>query len=322
MAERTQHGGKSPRLGRGLSSLIVNSAAEDAGHYAPGRLASDGEAGRADGKPLQVATAEIAANPYQPRRTFDEGQLNDLADSIRTQGILQPLVVTRSVRGDGERPYVLVAGERRLRAAQLAGLGVVPCVVREATGREMLEWALVENLQRADLNPIERARGYRQYMDRFDVGQAEVAERLSQPRSTVANHLRLLELCEECQEMLAAGDLSFGHGKVLAALIGSPGRQVELARRVVAEGLSVRALEEMLAAASEGADAPERRSRARRPPYLADIEERLAAAVGTRVRILPGRRKHSGRIVIEYYTLDDFDRISERLGVSGADTAS
>lgn len=344
---------RQPRLGRGLSSLILNSSADSESQGAPGTYVS-ATAGQVDqagspvaaqspaqspaspptpptattelGAALEIETSQIAANPYQPRGRFADEQMNSLAASIKRQGVLQPLVVCRSNKAGAGHPYVLIAGERRLRAAQIAGLSSVPCVVKSAEPVQMLEWALVENIQRADLNPIERARGYRQYMDRFALSQAELAERLSQPRTTIANCLRILELCDEVQDMLQSGNLSFGHGKVLAALTAKPDQQVSLARRVVAEGLSVRDLERLVAeamtqgSAKAGQGAVPRRDR---PSYLGDLEQRLAGAVGTRVRIVPGRKKNTGRIVLEYYNLDDFDRIAGKLGLAdGMDTST
>lgn len=305
------------RLGRGLSSLISSSspvastpAEEDPhGRYestaTPNTLTRD------------IPIDQISPNPFQPRRQFDEDALTDLAASITQQGILQPLVVAPAT-ADADRPYTLVAGERRLRAAQQAGLDAVPCVVRTPTRQQILEWALVENIQRTDLNPLERAQAYREYIDRFELTQAEAAERLGQARTTVTNHLRLLDLADEVQTLIRDGRLTFGHAKVLATLIGNPAPQTELAKRTVKDGLSVRQLEALVATAQGGAKAPgdsPSKTAPDKSAYLVELEEQLTRTIGTRVKIRPGRSKNAGRIIIDYYNLDDFDRIANTLGL-------
>jgi len=313
-----------PRLGRGLSSLILNSSrsAGDDGSYvpadqpsarAPSADSSESRAGRPEHQEIRVD--QIAPNPYQPRRDFRAEELAELAASISRQGLLQPLLVCPSLAGTADRPYVLVAGERRLRAARQAGLTTVPCQVKQASGQQMLEWALVENIQRSDLNPIEKARGYREYLDRFGLTQAEVAERLSQPRATVANYLRLLALHDDTQRLLADGKLSFGHGKVLAGLTGRGELERNLAKKAAKRGLSVRQLERLAGKGGKAATGGAGRSAGPKAAYLSDLEERLSERLGTRVRIVPGRKKHSGKVVIEYYSLDDFDRVAGALGL-------
>jgi len=225
------------RLGRGLSSMIDDSPdpASSPESAAAGSENSQTPTAQTDhtGKPREISIGEIAPNPYQPRRNFDETELAELAQSISLQGILQPLIVTDAKTVEGvNKPFALIAGERRLRAAKQAGLQTVPCVIRDASQQQMIEWAVIENIQRADLNPIERAQAYRDYMDKFSVNQQEVSQRLGQARATVANYLRMLELCDETQEMISAGRLSFGHAKVLAGLAGAENqaRQVKLAK--------------------------------------------------------------------------------------------
>jgi ParB family chromosome partitioning protein len=213
---------------------------------------------------------------------------------------------------------MLIAGERRLRAARQAGLTDVPCIVRDASDQEILEWSLIENIQRSDLNPIERAGAYRAYMDRFALTQADLAKRTGESRANVANYLRLLDLCDDVQAMLLDGSLSFGHARALAGLAGRAAEQLALARRIAAEGLPVRQTERLVAAAQEGsAGADDGPSAPARPkaPFLCDLEGQLTRAVGTRVTILPGRARNTGRIVVEYYSLDDFDRIAAGLGL-------
>lgn len=319
------------RLGRGLSSLIASSTPAGAGEggfesepttevgKAPVQVPEASQSTASTGTPAEIAADKIAPNPYQPRRHFPEAELAELRESIRQQGILQPLIVSFAGAGEeSDGSYVLIAGERRLRAAKEAGLETVPCIIREAGPQQMTEWALIENLQRSDLNPIERAEGYQHYIDRFSLSTAEAAERLGQPRTTVANHLRLLELCDDVRQLIAQGMLTFGHAKVLAG-VGDVELQLSLARKVVAKGLSVRALEEALQEAQDAAPGRER-TQAKpkaKPAYVRDLEEKLTHTVGTRVAILPGRAKHTGRIVVEYYSLDDFDRIAESLGWQG-----
>jgi len=274
----------------------------------------------ADGTPIGVPLASIVPNPYQPRRTFDKGQLAELAESIRKQGLLQPLLVVGDQDQEPGR-YVVVAGERRLRAAAMAGLENVPCVVRDATPQQMLEWALVENIQRADLNPVERAIAFRDYMDRFAATQQELASMLGLPRSTIANYLRILDLCDEVQAYLLGGALSFGHAKVLGGLAGQAGIQLRVARKAVEGGLSVRQLEELVAAAIGRLDGTDTGGagvagggRPAKSEHIVDVERQLGRALGTKVVIRPGRGKHTGRIELRYGSLDDFDRIVRALG--------
>lgn len=322
MAEPAKIAAARPRLGRGLSSLISNSKASDplpavetaqsapVGAYVP----VETPPAKPDGEPIhQLAPAQIATNPYQPRKDFKEDRIAELAESILHDGILQPLVVAKAVHADAEQPYVLIAGERRLRAAQRIGLATVPCIVRTATQQQMLEWAIIENIQRDDLNPIERGQAFRECMDRFSLSAADLGLRLGLPRTTVSNYLRILELSEDMRSMVVNGDLSFGHAKILAGLAGQPQRQLELAHRVLNENLSVRQLETIIA---DNAPVPVKPSPVRlaRPAYLKDLEEQLAASLGTRVSIHPGRAKHTGKVLIEYRSLDDFDRLAARLG--------
>lgn len=309
------------RLGRGLSSLIGSSTLSAAVAAPLEEVAvpeSMPAAAIPDPAPLEVSIDSIGPNPYQPRREFRAEELSELAASIAQQGILQPLLVSRASDPTGAQAYVLVAGERRLRAARLAGLRAVPCIVRQATDRQMIEWSLIENIQRSDLNAVERAQAYRNYMDLFSLTQAEVAERTGEARATIANYLRILDLCDAVQRALLAGELTFGHTRALAGLAGQEQLQKSLAQRIVEQGLSVRQAESLVAIAqappAAGAAATPRPSRAK-PPYITDLESRLTQSVGTRVTIAPGRAKNTGRIVVEYYSLDDFDRIAAGLGL-------
>jgi len=275
-------------LGRGLGALIpgASALAERAAPAAPAD--HDGSA------PI----AAITPNPYQPRQVFDDDAIEELTASIREKGLLQPLLVRRA--GDG---YQLIAGERRFRAAQRAGLTQVPVVVRDVDDREALELALIENLQRENLNPVEEARAYRRLADEFRLGQEEIAQRVSKSRSAVTNSLRLLGLPAEILAQLESGALSAGHARSLLALDGAAA-QTAMAREVAAKRLSVRETEQRVRARGTApADDLERRA----------VEDRLARALGTRVQ-LKHRADHSGRIVIEYFSLDELDGLLARLG--------
>lgn len=258
---------------------------------------------------MQAAVGDIEPNPFQPRRNFSQEQLEGLAQSIRAHGILEPLIVRPSPRQNGAR-YQLVIGERRWRAAQLAGLETVPVVVRRVSDREMVQMALVENLQREDLNPLEEAEAYRRLIDEFGMSQEEVARLLGRARPTVANTLRLLELEEPIQALVMEGRLSAGHAKALLGL--QPGAErVRLAQRVAERGLSVRQTEELVrqlqaaAARARGGGA----AGAARP--WAEMEAALEKVLGTRVVIREGRR--GGRIEIAFYGQEELLRLLELL---------
>jgi ParB family chromosome partitioning protein len=324
MGESQKNPSTRPRLGRGLSSLISSltgqppqdpqySAEADGarGAKAPIAVPSQGQQQVAADIPVD----QIGPNPFQPRREFPPQELADLAASIAKHGVLQPIRVTKSSDPASACPYTLVAGERRLRAAKMAGRRTIPAVASEATQEQMLQWAVIENIHRSDLNPIERAEAYSQFITRFKVSQADLAETLGEPRTTVANYLRILELHNDIRSMIASGALSFGHAKVLAGLAGRADLQLRLARKVQADALSVRQLEGLVAEAGDEGVVRETRPARPRPAYIRDLEERLSAAVGTRVAVRPGRSRNAGRIVIDYYSLEDFDRISGMLGV-------
>jgi ParB family chromosome partitioning protein len=249
-----------------------------------------------------VETALVRPNPFQPRTDFDESELKALADSIRREGLLQPVVV-RPVEGGH---YQLVAGERRYRAAKMAGLDRIPALVREIDDRKMLELALVENVQRRDLNPMEKARAFRQLMQLNSWTQEQVAEAVQLGRPTVANFMRLLELPVEVQEAVSRGTISMGHAR---ALLGAPhrGAQLQLLKRVVLEDLSVRALEQLISRKPAPAipSAPGRS----REPYLAELEQKLMDKLGFRVEIMPEA------IVIPYGSNDQLTAILRRMGI-------
>jgi len=254
-----------------------------------------------------AALETISPNPFQPREAFDETALDELTASIRDKGLLQPLVVRRG--SDGR--YQLIAGERRFRAAQRAGLGRVPIVVREADDSEALELALVENLQRENLNPVEEARAYQRLTEEFGLAQEDIAIKVSKSRSAVTNSLRLLQLPQDVLAQLGSGALSAGHARSLLGL-ASAQAQAAAARDVVAKRLSVRDTEKLVRDQALAADRDvERRA----------VETDLARALGTRV-YLRNNRDGSGRIVIEYYSLAELNGLIERLGGGGAEPAN
>jgi ParB family chromosome partitioning protein len=300
------------RLGRSLSTMI----APDLGAKPPGdgvfpvsAVPFDTVRGLAPSQRLVTIPVEnIRPNPTQPRRNFDESKLASLANSLKERGTLQPVVVRPAEGG-----YELVAGERRLRAAKLAGVTELPAIVRSATEHEMLELALVENTQRTDLNPIEQARAYRMLNETYGLSHEAIAEKMGDDRATVTNYLRLLSLPEEVIAMLEAGLLGIGHGKAILS-VQDYTTQVELAHRTTKEGWSVRQLEVAARrAASPGGNTAghERQVRA----TIKDLEERLCRTTGSRVHIHEGRRRHTGRIVIHFFSLDDFERIGAMLGL-------
>lgn len=251
---------------------------------------------------IDVALDRIKPNPYQPRERFEESETDELAASIRSKGVLQPVLLRRQGVG-----YELIAGERRLRAARRAGLNTVPALVRNASDREVLELALIENEQRVELTPIESARSYARVLEEFQLTQAELADVLGRDRSTVSNLIRLLRLPDKVQAMIEDKRLSMGHARALLA-VEEPKRCLAVAERTVKQGLSVRAVERMVQAA------PRRRAprSQQQDAELYPFEERLRRRFGTQVHI--HRRNGRGRIEIEFYNATDLERILEELG--------
>ena len=271
-------------LGRGLEALIPLAKGE------PGIV--------------EIPLVEIRPSPFQPRKRFDDKKLDELAASIRAQGILSPVIV-RQIPGG----YELVAGERRLRAAERAGLERIPAVVREMSNAETLEVALIENVQREDLNPIEEAEVYRRLVEEFGLTQEEMAARVGKDRASIANTLRLLKLPHPIREDLIEGAMSAGHGR---ALLGLEGRDFQLTAReaVIRRGLSVRATELLVKRLKSGPAAQDRTIR-RKAPGLAQAEEQLRRTLATKVRII--RRGQRGRIEAEFYSEDDLDRLVRKI---------
>lgn len=272
-------------LGKGLSALIPDMQPEDAE------------------KVQELPIDRIQPNPYQPRKRFDDAKLAELAESIKAHGIVQPLVVRKA--GDG---YELVVGQRRLLAARMAGLAEVPVVVSDLDDAEMIQVALIENLQREDLNPMEEAESYRRLVEEFGMSQEELAGVLGRSRPSIANTLRLLNLQPEVQEVVSRGTISMGHARALLA-IQDPALQVEACRHVVEQELSVRETEDLVrrVLASGRVGGKEKREERPKDPEIASLEEKLRRAFGTQVRIIRGKKK--GKIEIEYYSDDDLERI-------------
>jgi ParB family transcriptional regulator, chromosome partitioning protein len=289
-------------LGKGLSALISTR---------PPAVRLEAEPGE---KIHQVSLASIVPSPFQPRKDFDREALAELVDSIRQHGIIQPLVV-RDVGGRHE----LIAGERRWRAAQQAGLGQVPIITRVASDLEVLELSLIENLQRADLNPIEEAQAYARLATEFGMRQEDIAQKVGRSRAAVANSMRLLDLHEQVQAWVTQGLISVGHAKVLLAL-KEPEEQRAVAETILRRSATVRATERLVAR-QLGQTHPRRR---RQPAVsvssaaIDDLQSRLQEHLGTRVTLHHGEKR--GRIEIEYYGNDDLQRLLSALGLPPTDT--
>jgi ParB family chromosome partitioning protein len=276
---------RSTGLGRGLGALIPRGG----GHASA----------------VEILISRISSNPYQPRKRFSPEDLASLRASIAAHGVLQPILVSETATG-----YQLVAGERRLRAAQAAGLDRIPAVIRQLVDRDQLELALVENLQREDLDPIETADAYQTLIKRFGLSQDDVANRVGRARSTVANTIRLLELAPEVQGAVADGRLSEGHGRALGGLPAE--HQSRVLDSVIGQDLSVRQTEELVRRLREPKPTVDESAPVRKTdPDLERVEEDLRRALGTKVSLARSRR--GGRIVIEYYSDEDLGRLYERL---------
>ena len=325
-------------LGRGLDALItggvVRSVAAESPHVAApvppaaGTSRAQRDAEGQGGKPEQIPTPApprgdevlkldinlIERSPLQPRTEFDPEHLKELADSIKQRGVIQPLLVRARRAADGTVKYELIAGERRWRASKDAGLTTLPAIVRQATDEEVLEMALIENLQREDLNPIEEARAYEQLAARFKLTQEQIALKVGKNRATVANAMRLLALPDEVQSWLVNGQLSVGHAKAILGLTIAEEQRL-VAERVLRRGLTVRDTEQLVeqlkgeAKSRAGSGAVAVKS-----PHVAVIEERLRQKLGTAVSVRHGKKK--GRIEIEYYGNDELARL---LGLFGID---
>lgn len=290
-----------PALGKGLGALINTRVA------APAPVEADGE------RIQTIPLADIIPSPLQPRQEFREGQLNDLVESIRERGIIQPLIVRKA----GEK-YELIAGERRWRASQVVGLVEAPAIVRKASDQEVLELALIENLQREDLNPIEEAAAYARLSQEFKLTQEEISRRVGKSRAAVANAMRLLDLDADVQSMVRQSRISVGHAKVLLSL-KSPEEQRLLADIIVRQSASVRTAEKLAAAqlsktpGATPAAGRKRKASAEAAPAILHLQNKLQHRLATRVVIQHGEKQ--GSITIDYYGNDDLHRILDELGV-------
>ena len=281
-------------LGKGLESLIQQY--EDELETSPGEGVKD------------IQMKLIIPNPDQPRKIFDEEALGELADSIREQGVIQPIIVEES----GDR-YIIIAGERRFRASRLAGQDTIPGLIRKYTREQKLEIALIENIQREDLNSIEEARAYLSLMNNLDLSQEDVAQKVGKKRSTIANSLRLLKLPEDMQESLIGGDISAGHARSILSVLNPSDMQI-LFSRILSDGLSVRESEQQAADLNNGVrkvKPPQVKAVSKTDPEIRRIEQKFLDVLGTKVTVKGGLKK--GKIEIDYYSLDDLERIYDLL---------
>jgi ParB family chromosome partitioning protein len=275
------------KLGRGLGELL-------------------GDALDDTGRVMDISIDEISPNPWQPRRDFDEESLNALASSIRENGLIQPVVVRKKKDGT----YELAAGERRWRAAKIAGLTVIPAISKEYDDRSMAEMALVENLQRKDLNPVDEGMAYRKLMDEYGLTQENISKKVGKSRPYVANMVRLLDLPEEVKDFLSKGQLTAGQARPLLGL-ENDAEKVQLARRIVKEGLSARKVEDIIREGKE----PKKKEDPPAAAFMKAVEEKLGLSVGSKVRIRIGKGKnaHKGTISISFSNDEEFQRIADIL---------
>lgn len=253
----------------------------------------------------EVNIKDCRPNPYQPRKVFTEESLAELVESIKTHGILQPIIVRESIKG-----YEIVVGERRYRAAKAAGLKIIPVVVRKFTEQEMMELALIENLQREDLTPVEEAQAYQMLMKELELTQEQLAQRLGKSRPHIANHIRLLSLPEPVLQLISNGELSMGHGRTLLGLKNKK-KLLPLVEKVLKEQLNVRQLEKLVAELNKNVPRETKKKEESKPVFIREKEEVLRERFGTQVSIK--RTKHKGKIEIEFFSDEDLERIIELL---------
>ncbi|WP_339186058.1 ParB/RepB/Spo0J family partition protein [Brevibacillus sp. FSL K6-6036] len=273
-------------LGKGLNALITSNMIEEEEHV------------------LEILVADIRPNPYQPRKEFESSAIEELAQSIKEHGIIQPLIVRKSIKG-----YELVAGERRLRAAKSLGLKKVAAVVKDYSDQQLMEIALIENLQRENLNPLEEAEAYEKLISHHSYTQEQLAKKIGKSRPHVANMLRLLQLPEQIRKMVSASDLSMGHARALLG-VEKEELQLQLAKEAVKKGLSVRQLEELVKQANVSRETSKKKP-LKKEPQLIQLEERLRSRLGTSVKIKKGTKR--GKIEIDFYSQEDLQRILEIL---------
>lgn len=307
---------KRPHLGRGLEALLgpinLNPTTKEQDDSYPeiSKYPIDRDLSKLKS---ELSISNLRPNPFQPRKFWNDGDLHDLSESIKQNGVIQPILV----RPAEEEKYEIIAGERRCRAAQLAGLITIPVLIRQATDEQMLELALVENIHRADLNPIERANAYKNYLQSFSLNQTEAAQRLGEDRSVISNYLRLLELPQDLQEMLIENQLSMGHARAILALQDDTVKR-KLANRAMTGRLSVREVERLVRKIIQrGQESPTQKKE--KAAYIIDLENQLQTILGTKVRIETNKRGQKGRIIIDYYSLDEFERLTEKMGLANPD---
>jgi ParB family chromosome partitioning protein len=308
---------KPKHLGRGLESLLgpINSEKTRIPISAidlPGRHKSN-EENDLDGSFRHISLDLITPNPYQVRTVWNDQELEALADSIKANGLIQPVIVRKT-----GTQFELIAGERRYRAAQIASLEKIPAIVRQANEGQMLELALVENIHRTDLNPIERAKAYQNYMRSFSLTQTMAAQRLGEDRSVISNYLRLLDLPQEIAKMLIDGKLSMGHARAIIALPTDEIRR-KIANRAMVGRLSVREIERLVRKYITGTEQSRIAIRSK-PAHIIDLENKLSRQLGTKVNIETRKNGQRGKIVIEFYSIDEFDRITDSLGLPASET--
>ncbi|WP_419204619.1 ParB/RepB/Spo0J family partition protein [Bordetella trematum] len=296
---------KKPKgLGRGLDALL--------GADAPA-LDNLDKAAAPENAPNALPLAKLRAGKYQPRTRMDEGALNELAESIRTQGVMQPILV-RALAGESQGFYEIIAGERRYRAAQLAGLKEVPVLVRQVADENAAIMALIENIQREDLNPLEEAQGVRRLLDEFGLTHEQAAQAIGRSRSATSNLLRLLNLAAAVQTMLLAGDIDMGHARALLAVDAAT--QIQLANLIIARRLSVREAEKLVAKAAKGMDTSPKRRGATASRDVTRLEDALSDHLGTRVVLKVGARE-KGQLIIDFHGWEHLNALLEKQGLAG-----
>ncbi|MFA7255461.1 MAG: ParB/RepB/Spo0J family partition protein [Candidatus Omnitrophota bacterium] len=308
-------------LGKGLSALIPDSykdhmaAAEKEVSATTATITTEPEAvikeavlTAKDSAFQLIPISRIAPNADQPRKNFNTETIEELANSIREKGVLQPIIVKK--KGNGL--FEIVCGERRFRAATLCGLTEVPAIIKDVADEDFLEWALIENIQREDLNPIEEAEAYQRLVEERMISQEDVAKRVGKNRVTVTNTLRLLRLPSEVKQYLAEGRLAAGHARALLGLL-SPEHQRQMAKRIVEETLSVRQVEAIV----NRSNAHKRKAKSARhlSAEIVDLETRLTHYLGTQAKIYPRKNQKEGRVEIQYFSLDDLDRVLQKIGL-------
>ncbi len=295
---------KKKPMGKGLGALFMDDSNDnpDSVRDIIGEIDAIGAPKTDENSVVTLKTIDIEPNKSQPRKEFDEEKLQALSESIKEHGVIQPILVTPTQSGT----YKIVAGERRWRASRLAGLKEIPCIIRTFEQQKVMELALVENLQREDLNPIEEAQGYQQLMDTFSLTQEEISQKVGKSRSAIANALRLNHLCDEVKQLLINGELTQGHARALLTLDTKD--QIAISQKIINDGLNVRQVEALVSDVSSP-----KKSKSKKPvspmlqKYYKDVEDNLSSRFGTKVKISEGSKK--GKIEIEYYSKDDLERI-------------